>query len=436
MATAIQTGTVRYCGLHGGRGGAKSHFFAEQLIQLCLRKPRTRWACLREVQKSLSQSVKLLLEDKIRSMGVGHYFDVKEDRIKTPGNGTIVFLGMQNHTVDSLKSLEDYDGAWFEEAQKASQNSLTIMRPTFRKPGSMIWASWNPHSPKDAIDQMLRPAKSADLPPRSMVIEINYPDNNWFWKNPVLVEEMEFDKRRNLDRWKHVWMGAYATRSEARVFKNIVLQEFDTPPKMRFLFGCDWGFSVDPTVLLRGFEAYGSDNRLRLYIDREAWKIGLPIDHTPAFFAGDDLIDGPWDPQRNEQTRILRPMPRWENPMRYKGIEGALRWPIVADSSDPQNIAYMQSRGFTNMVPAVKGPNSVEQGIEFLNKYEEIVINDKMAPHAADEFVSYSFKVDPRTDEVLPVLQEDKNHTIDSGRYFVEPLRRTTGGQTPQFGRY
>lgn len=442
---------ARYLGAWGGRGSGKSHFFAEQLIGRAIYKYNKmgeglRWACLREIQKSLSQSVKLLLEDKIRRMGVSHYFDVREDRIITPGKGIFLFQGMQNHTADTIKSLEDFDGAWFEEAQRASERSLTLLRPTIRKycpvmGWSQLWFSWNPRSQKDAIEKLLRPRNRGGrvdprlLPDRSVVVKVNYYDNEFFWENPVLVSEMRYDKRRDTDKFKHVWLGQYQTRSEARVFKNIVVQPFDTPQGMRFMFGCDWGFSVDPTVLLRAFEAYGGDNRKRLYIDREAWKIGLPIDHTPAFFAGSDMIDGPIDPHTREPTRILRPYPRWENPAGYRGIEGALRWPIVADSSDPQNIAYMRSRGFENMVPAVKGVNSVNQGIEFLNAYEEIVIHEDLCPHAADEFINYSYKIDPRTEEVLPVLQEDKNHTIDSGRYAVEPIRRVIGSEAA-YSRY
>lgn len=78
---------ARYKGLHGGRGSGKSHFFAESLVERCLMHPGTRWACIREVQKSLEQSVKRLLEDKIEAMGVGASFNVQKFEIGTPGGG-------------------------------------------------------------------------------------------------------------------------------------------------------------------------------------------------------------------------------------------------------------------------------------------------------------------------------------------------------------
>jgi phage terminase large subunit len=100
------------------------------------------------VQKSLKNSVKLLVEDKIRSRnGLSDRFEILEAEIRTPGGGVIIFQGMLNHTADSIKSLEGFDVAWVEEAQSLSQRSLDLLRPTIRKPGSEIWFSWNPNKP-------------------------------------------------------------------------------------------------------------------------------------------------------------------------------------------------------------------------------------------------------------------------------------------------
>ena len=108
---------ARYKGAHGGRGSGKSHFFAEMLVATCLKRP-TRAVCVREVQKSLDQSVKLLIEDKIRSLGVSESFRILNTHIETPWGGRIIFQGMQNHTADSIKSLEAYNVAWAEEAMR------------------------------------------------------------------------------------------------------------------------------------------------------------------------------------------------------------------------------------------------------------------------------------------------------------------------------
>ena len=128
---------ARYLGAHGGRGSGKSHLFAEMLIERSI-MGRVDAVCVREVQKSLAQSVKKLLENKIQELNVSHMFTIKEFEIRSVHGGIIIFQGLQNHTADSIKSLEGYDIAWVEEAQSLSQFSLDILRPTIRKPCSRL----------------------------------------------------------------------------------------------------------------------------------------------------------------------------------------------------------------------------------------------------------------------------------------------------------
>src|SRR6188768_3851702 len=132
----------RYKGIYGGRGGAKSNFFADLLIDDALRISGLRGVCIREYQVSLEQSVKRLLEDKIAFYGLGRDFRVLNTHIETPGDGIVIFQGMQSHTAESIKSLEGYHRAWVEEAQNLSERSLTLLRPTIREEGSELWFSW------------------------------------------------------------------------------------------------------------------------------------------------------------------------------------------------------------------------------------------------------------------------------------------------------
>ncbi len=107
---------LRYRAAFGGRASGKSHAAAEWIIAMCLANPGYRVLCAREIQKSLNQSVKKLLEDKIKKFGVEKQFDIQQSVIKTPGDGLIVFTGLQQHTADSVKSLEGFDLCWVEEA--------------------------------------------------------------------------------------------------------------------------------------------------------------------------------------------------------------------------------------------------------------------------------------------------------------------------------
>src|ERR1700722_16220440 len=110
----------RYKGAYGGRGSGKSHFFGEQLIEDCLCEPGMLAVCIREVQKSLAQSSKRLIEDKIKAFGVEASFRIFKDKIETPGDGLIIFQGMADHTAESIKSLEGFQRAWIDEAQNLS----------------------------------------------------------------------------------------------------------------------------------------------------------------------------------------------------------------------------------------------------------------------------------------------------------------------------
>jgi phage terminase large subunit len=375
---------ARYKGLHGGRGSGKSHFFAEALIERCLMHSGTRWACIREVQKSLEQSVKRLLDDKIEALGVGHMFNSKQYEIETPGGGVIIFQGMQNHTADSIKSLEGFDGAWVEEAQSLSQRSLELLRPTIRKEyadgtTSELWFSWNPSLETDPVDVLLR---GDNPPPDSVVIEVNYLDNPWFPN--VLKAEMEYDRGRDPDKYAHVWLGEYQRNSEARVFKNWTIEEFDIDPNAIIRQGADWGFAVDPTVLVQSYIV-----GRKLYVPYEAYRVGCEIADTPALFMT---------------------------------IPDSEKWPIIADSARPETISHMQKNGFPKIMPAVKGPKSLEEGVEFLKTFD-IVVHPR-CKHTIDELTLYSYKIDPLTNLVMPVLDDKDNHVIDALRYACEGARR------------
>lgn len=338
--------------------------------------------CIREFQKSLEQSVKRLLEDKIQSLGLGPAFRVFDSHIESPRDGLIIFQGMQSHNAESIKSLEGYDIAWVEEAQSLSQRSLDLLRPTIRKPGSEIWFSWNPNFPTDPVDQYLRPANKEDMPPNTVVVEARWDQNPWF--PDALIPEMLYDRRRDPDRYQHIWLGGYLRNSEARVFQNWRIEEFEEPPAgTRLFYGADWGFSIDPSVLVRCWIAERT-----LYVDHEVYQVGCPIDKLPELF------------QR---------------------IPGSKIWPSRADSARPETIDYMKRHGYPLMQPAVKGKNSVEDGIEFLKAYD-IVVHPRCR-HTADELSMYSWKIDRKTEEVLPILEDQGNHVIDALRYALEGER-------------
>lgn len=205
----------RYKGAHGGRGSGKSHFFAERVVDDSLYHRGLRTLCVREIQKSLAGSSKLLIEDKIKAMGVQREFKVFNDVIETPGDGIITFEGMQNHTAETIKSKEGFGRAWIEEAQTLSTRSLTLLRPTIRSAGSEIWASWNPTRKSDAVDEFFR-GLAAGKDPEIACVQANWRDNPWF--PPELERERLRDLERYPERYDHIWEGGYAKAFEGAYF--------------------------------------------------------------------------------------------------------------------------------------------------------------------------------------------------------------------------
>ncbi len=390
----------RYKAIYGGRGKGGSHFFADQVIAYSMSE-KMDIICLREVQLSIAESIKKLIENKIEQYGLGKAFRILETHIMSPWGGRIAFQGMQNHTNESIKSLEGYRIALVEEANSLSQRSLDLLRPTIRwqwppapakaEKISEMWFVWNPTKPDDAVDAFFRgndrEEGAPEFVPRedSIVVEASYRDNNKFPE--VLRSDMEEDKRRDPDKYAHVWLGQYWTRSDARVFKNWRIEEFTLPPTTIYRCGADWGFSIDPSVLVKC--ALVDDT---LYIEYEAYEVGREITETPDLF--------------------------------YTVPEAEL-WPCVADSARPETISHMQKNGFPKMYAAMKGLKSEKEGIIFLQGLD-IVVHPR-CKHAIDELSCFSYKIDRHTDKVLPLLNDKKNHVIDAIRYACEGVRRAKG---------
>jgi phage terminase large subunit len=370
---------ARYKAAHGGRGGGKSRGFGTMLIAAHVADPERNTVCIREVQKSLKQSVKKLLEQEIRRLEVGDHFDVLGTEIRSrKGNGVIIFEGMNDHTAESIKSLEGFDCAWVEEAQSFTERSLELLRPTIRKPESELWFSWNPHLKTDPVDVLFRGPDGP--PPDSVVVQVNYPDNPWF---PEVLKKEEYHARISPKKHHHIWDGGYKEHAEAMYFDNWRVEEFDTPKDAQIRLGLDWGFHPDPLAVVGCY--IEGDN---LYIDREACEYDVSIRQTPAFLLT---------------------------------VPGTDKLEIVAGSDRPERILDLKEKGF-KIFKAVRGPNSVEQGLEWLENYN-IIIHPRCKT-IADEFSLFSHPVDKLTGKILVGYVDENNHCIEALRYACEAVRR------------
>lgn len=180
--------------------------------------PSCSVVCIREIQKSLEFSAKRLVETKIRALGVASLFDITKTEIRRRGGtGIMIFQGMQDHTADSIKSLEGFRIAWVEEAQSLSARSLELLRPTIRAEGSEIWFSWNPYLPSDPVDEFFASGR-----PDAVLVRVNWNDNPFL--PDTLRQEMENDLEQakrtgDMATFRHVWEGAYRDVVEGAIYK-------------------------------------------------------------------------------------------------------------------------------------------------------------------------------------------------------------------------
>ena len=378
----------RYLAWYGGRGGAKSWGAATGLVLQAMER-HERILCGRELQKSIKDSSKRLIEDAISRLGVSAAFDSTETEIRGPNDSLFIFSGLKGNA-NAIKSMEGITTFWGDEAQAFSQASLDTLIPTIRKPNSRLIFTWNPDLETDPVDAMFRGNNLKDEergefspPPRSIIREVNYYDNPWF--PDVLRAEMEYDQR-DQDKYAHVWLGKYRRNSEARVFKNWRVEAFESDPDAEYRLGADFGFSIDPSCLVRCYI-----KERTIYVDHEAYGLNVEINNLPNLFMA---------------------------------VPDAEKWWITADSSRPETISYLRNHGFPRIRPAIKGARSVEEGVEFLKSYD-IVVHPRCR-HLQDELTMYSYKLDSLTGEVTPVLADKDNHMIDAMRYAVEGARRAT----------
>ena len=369
--------SARYIAVKGGRGSGKSRSVATALNLRAAAKP-LRILCVREIQKSIRDSSKRLLDDDAERNGLAGFYTSLETEVRGANGSLFLFAGLRSN-IDSIKSMEGIDICWVEEAQSVSKTSLETLIPTIRKPGSQIIFTWNPKHETDPIEEMFG---REDLPPDTRLKTVNYVDNPWF--PDVLQKEADYDLKRDPEKYNHVWMGGYLRNSESRVFRNWTVEEFEAPADALFRLGADWGFASDPSVLVR-CHIVGR----KLFIDYEAHMVGCEIMDLPSLFMS---------------------------------VPGAEKWPITADSARPETISHMRNNGFPKIQAAVKGPKSLEDGIEWLKSFD-IVVHPRCR-HTIDELTMYSYKTDPLTQLVLPLLEDKNNHIIDALRYACEGARR------------
>lgn len=379
----------RYRCAYGGRGSGKTRTFALMTAvrgyQLAESGDRGVILCAREFMNSLDESSMEEVKQAIRSVEwLERYYDIGEKYIRT-NNGRVkyVFSGLR-HNLDSIKSKAKIQLCWIDEAEGVSEVAYQKLLPTIREEGSELWVTWNPESNGSPTDNRFR----KDIGVEGECIEMQYWDNPWF---PSVLELERLSDLRRLDpqTYAWIWEGAYLESSDKQVFNGKYrIEEFEAPKKGWDgpYYGVDWGFSQDPTAGVRAWV-----NGDKLMIDYEYAKVGLELDETA-------------------QALI-------------KAIPGIEKHTVRADNARPESISYVKRNGLSRIEGVKKGKGSVEDGIQFIRSFREVIIHPRCTK-TLEEFRLYSYKVDRLSGDVLSDIVDANNHLIDALRYALEPLMR------------
>jgi hypothetical protein len=243
-----------------------------------------------------------------------------------------------------------------KEAESITADSWEVLEPTLRVEGSFFLVNYNPDDAAAPTHLMF-----GDSPrPDALVQHVDYRDNPFLTEPLRLVAE--YLRSVDDDAYRHVWLGECRTHSEAQVFRGKFSVEEFTPvrrpqpgdpwsataskPWDGPYMGADWGFSQDPTTAVKCWI-----HEKTLYIEHEAYGVGVDIDKTPALF--DTIPD-------------------------------ARKYLIRADNARPETISYMQQNGYPRVQPCAKWKNCAEYGVTFLRSYEKIIIHPRLLPELID----------------------------------------------------
>ena len=377
---AEKRGAVRYRCAKGGRGSGKSFTFALMAAVWGYAEP-LRILCTRDLQVSIKESFHAEVKNAIESIPwLAEHYEVGESFIRGKNGTEFLFRGLR-HNISSIKSLAQIDLCIVEEAEDVPEASWRDLLPTIRAPKSEVWCVWNPRLDGSPVDKRF----VKEPPPDAMVVEMNYMDNPWF---PSVLEAQRQHDQRTMDpsTYSHIWEGHYLKNSAAQVLSGKVrVEEFEPAADWDGPYcGADWGFSQDPTTAVKCW-VHGR----RLYVEHEAYKVGLEIDQTAEYLKA-----------------------------KVPGIEGHV---VRADSARPETISYLKRHGLPKCEGVKKWPGSVEDGIAHLRGYDAIVIHPRCT-ETIKESRLYSYKVDRLTKDILPDIVDAHNHCWDAVRYAIGPL--------------
>ena len=361
----------REAAVYGGRYSLKSHTVARVLL-IRARQKKTRIGCFREFQNSISESSHQLLSDLIKQYGLNDFVVTDKAIVNRITGSDFLFKGLWNNE-QSIKSIEGIDIAWVEEAQTISKESLEVLTPTVRKPGSQIIYTYNRFAEDDPIHTRL----VLEGRPNTLIINVNYDVAIKHGLLPkVIFDEIEDDKKNRPSLYKHKWLGEPST-SERKIYKDwLIVDELSHHARLE-RYGLDFGYSNDPSSLVAIYKYDGG-----YVLDEICYQKGLSNKQIA------DII-------KNQEQML-----------------------VIADSAEPKSIDEIYSYG-VNIKGAEKGKDSVNNGIQIVQ--DQRISVTKRSVNIIREYKNYLWETD-KDGKILNVPEHTFSHSMDAIRYALSSI--------------
>lgn len=361
----------REAAVYGGRFSLKSHTVARYLL-IRGRQTKTRIGCFREFQSSIAESSHKLLSDLIKQYNLTDYRITDKSITNTITGSDFLFKGLWNNE-QSIKSIEGIDVAWVEEAQTVTKDSLDVLTPTVRKPGSQIIYTYNRLVESDPVHTRL----VLEGRPNTLIINVNYDIAIKYGYVPdVILQEIEDDKAHRPGLYKTKWLGE-PTGLENKIYKN--WQTIDEIPIEARLErrGLDFGYSNDPTAIVDIYYYNGA-----YILDEICYQKGLSNKQIADILKSKDAM-------------------------------------VVADSAEPKSIDEILSYGI-HIIPCEKGRDSVRQGIQYVQQQKILVT--KRSKNIWMEYLNFMWKVD-KNGMSINEPEHTYKHSMDAVSYGMDSLK-------------
>lgn len=373
--------TTRFNVYYGGAGSGKSHFVAQKMILKCLQYKR-KLLVVRKVGNTLKDSVWAMFLKLLYQMpAVIRQINKSEYTIELINGSIILFKGFDDP--EKIKSIEGITDIVVEEASELTEDDFDQLNLRLRAKSGMlqIHLMFNPVSKANWV---YRRFFTNGTPEDTVIIHTTYKDNPHLPKE--YIDSLLRLERTNPAYFKIYVLGAFATLDKL-IFpiKTVRLITQEEVKNLLFWIGMDFGYTNDPTAITWGY----CDNVHKiLYITGEYNKKGMTNDVIAATIK--DL--------------------------------GFAKERIIADAAEPKSIAELRRLGISRIIGAVKGPDSVKNGIDKIQRYDIVI--DERCVNTIEEFDNYTWVKDKKTGEYINQPIDMFNHHIDSIRYGIQEVMR------------